>query len=152
MAYSEAVRFFDSLVRCETRLYNELSDRLRARHGVSLAQLEFLLFIRDHEAARVGDLAAAFAVGVGATSKGIDRLEAQGWVARRPNPANRRSSILSLTPAGHRLTGEGEATFTAELTALLSGALSASQIRALTGPLDILRARLEADGSGTPAG
>jgi MarR family transcriptional regulator, multiple antibiotic resistance protein MarR len=127
-------------------------DRLRARHGVSLAQLEFLLFIRDHEAARVGDLAAAFAVGVGATSKGIDRLEAQGWVARRPNPANRRSSILSLTRAGRRLTDEAEATFTAELTALLSGALSAQEIRALTGPLESLRERLESDGSGTPAG
>jgi len=34
-------------------------------------------------------LASAFAIGVGTTSKIADRLEKEGWMERRPNPANR---------------------------------------------------------------
>ncbi|MFE0116435.1 MarR family transcriptional regulator [Amycolatopsis sp. NPDC059019] len=30
---------------------------------------------------------------MGATSKGVDRLEKQGWAVRRPNPSDRRSSL-----------------------------------------------------------
>ncbi|NQE87935.1 winged helix DNA-binding protein [Nocardia terpenica] len=31
------------------------------------------------------------------------RLERKGWVARQPNPADRRSSLLALTDEGRRL-------------------------------------------------
>ena len=87
--------FFADLVRCETRLYNALNDCLRERHGIVTSQFEFLRHLRDHPGSRVADLAAEFAVGIGATSKGVDRLEKQGWVARQPNPSDRRSSLLS---------------------------------------------------------
>jgi DNA-binding MarR family transcriptional regulator len=33
----------------------------------------------------------------------VDRLERLGLVERRPNPADRRSRLLALTPAGRRL-------------------------------------------------
>src|SRR5947208_11404749 len=92
--------FFADLVRCETRLYNALNDRLRERHGIVTSQFESLRHLRDHPGARVADLAAEFAAGIGAVSKGTDRLERNGWVARRPNPADRRSSLLVLTEAG----------------------------------------------------
>ena len=65
-----------------------------------------------------------------ATSQGIERLGGQGWVTRRPNPADRRSSLLVLTDAG-RL-----------------GELITSPMRALSEP----RAALEHDGIGTPMG
>jgi hypothetical protein len=87
--------FFADLVRCETRLYNALNDRLRERHGIVTSQFEFLRFLRDHPGSRVADLAAEFAIGIGATSKGIDRLEKQAWVIRRTNPSDRRSSLLA---------------------------------------------------------
>ncbi|MEU8973311.1 MarR family transcriptional regulator [Streptomyces monashensis] len=41
----------------------------------------------------MADLAAEFAIGIGAMSKGIDRLEGHGRVARQPNPADRRSAF-----------------------------------------------------------
>jgi MarR family multiple antibiotic resistance transcriptional regulator len=64
--------FFDDLVRCETRLYNATGERLRADHGIVTSQFEFLRYLRDHPGARVVDLAAKFAAGIGSISKGAD--------------------------------------------------------------------------------
>src|SRR4051794_8734346 len=70
--------FFDDLVRCETRLYNAVGERLRAEHGLVTSQFEFLRYFRDHPGSRVADTATNFAAGIGAISKGVDRLEARG--------------------------------------------------------------------------
>jgi DNA-binding MarR family transcriptional regulator len=143
---------FADLVRSETRLYNALSDRLRERHGIVTSQYEFLSYLRDHPGCRVADLAAEFAIGVGATSKGIDRLEKQGWAARRPNPADRRSSLLALTDDGVRLVEEAQRTFTGALAELLGGALDGPEVSALARTLATLRSALERDQVGTPSG
>ena len=45
---------FDDLVRCETRLYNALNDRLRERHGIVTSQFEFLHYLRERPGARGG--------------------------------------------------------------------------------------------------
>lgn len=75
--------FFADLVRCETRLYNTLNDGLREAHGIVTSQFEFLRFLREHPGSRVADLAAEFAIGAGATSKGVDRLEKRGGSSAR---------------------------------------------------------------------
>ncbi len=143
---------FDDLVRCETRLYNALNDRLRERHGIVTSQFEFLHYLREHPGARVADLAAEFAIGIGATSKGIDRHEARGWVDRQPNPTDRRSSRLVLTAEGIRLVDAAEQTFTEYLCELLEAGLDASQIAAGASVLSLLRAALERDEVGLPSG
>ncbi|MFF3002105.1 MarR family winged helix-turn-helix transcriptional regulator [Kitasatospora sp. NPDC057940] len=144
--------FFADLVRCETRLYNALNDRLRERHGIVTSQFEFLRFLREHPGARVADLAAEFAIGAGATSKGVDRLEKQGWVARQANPADRRSSLLALTDDGSQLLDAAEATFTAGLSELVEGTLDQSTTAAAALALRRLRSALERDQVGTPTG
>lgn len=144
--------FFSDLVRCETRLYNALNDALRERHGIVTSQYEFLRYLRDHPAARVADVAVEFAIGIGATSKGIDRLERQGWVVRQPNPSDRRSSLLALTADGLHLVDAAEATFTARLAELLAGTLEASPLAAAAQALSTLRSGLERDQIGTPTG
>ncbi|MFJ9342233.1 MarR family winged helix-turn-helix transcriptional regulator [Streptomyces sp. NPDC101733] len=143
---------FADLVRCETRLYNALNDRLRERHGILTSQFEFLRHLRDHPDARVADLAAEFAIGIGATSKGVDRLERQGWVARRPNPSDRRSSLLALTDDGLRLVDATEATFIERLTELIAGGIKSSPVTAAARALSELRTSLERDQVGTPTG
>ncbi|UQU62100.1 MarR family transcriptional regulator [Couchioplanes caeruleus] len=144
--------FFDDLVRCETRLYNALNDRLRERHGIVTSQYEFLRHLRDHPRSRVGDLAGRFAIGVGATSKGVDRLESRGWVTREPNPADRRSSVLVLTDDGRHLADRAEQTVADGLRELVAVHLGASAVTAAARSLARLRAALEADQIGTPAG
>ena len=144
--------FFADLVRCETRLYNALNDRLRERHGIVTSQFEFLRFLREHPRARVADLAAEFAIGVGATSKGADRLEKQGWIVRQTNPADRRSSLLALTADGSQLLDAAETTFAAGLSELVEGTLDQSTTAAAAQALRQLRSALERDRIGTPTG
>ena len=148
----DSAEFFTSLVRCETRLYNAIGDRLRSDHGLAASQFEFLRFIRDHADARVADLATEFAIGVGATSKGVDRLEARGWVARRPNPANRHSSLLSLTDAGQQIVAQAEATFVREIAQHLALALTPGEIATIAKALSSLRSTLEDGRIGVPSG
>ncbi|GAA1960886.1 MarR family winged helix-turn-helix transcriptional regulator [Kitasatospora viridis] len=144
--------FFDHLVRTETRIYNALNDHLREHHAIVTSQFEFLDYLRRHPAARVADLAAEFAIGVGATSKGVDRLERQGWVARQPNPADRRSSLLVLTEEGERLVEAAGRSFDERLAELLGEALDGDQLAAGTELLGLLRAALERTQTGVPTG
>ncbi|MEU0335756.1 MarR family transcriptional regulator [Streptomyces sp. NPDC006193] len=144
--------FFADLVRCETRLYNALNDRLRERHGIVTSQFEFLRFLRDHPGSRVADLATEFAIGVGATSKSADRLEKQGWIARQTNPADRRSSLLTLTDGGSQLLEAAETTFAAGLNELIGGALDQSTTAAAAKALHHLRSALERNQVGIPTG
>ncbi|MFC5910603.1 MarR family winged helix-turn-helix transcriptional regulator [Streptacidiphilus monticola] len=144
--------FFSDLVRCETRLYNALNDRLRERHGIVTSQFEFLCYLRDHPGSRVADLAAHFAIGIGATSKGADRLERQGWAVRQPNPADRRSSLLVLTEQGSQLLEAAEKTFNQALAELIEGTLDPSATQAAAQAFATLRAALEHNQTGSPAG
>ncbi|SDH09841.1 DNA-binding transcriptional regulator, MarR family [Leifsonia sp. 98AMF] len=146
------IQLFDDLVRCETRLYNAISETLRREHGIATSQYEFLRYFRDHPGSRIADVATNFAAGIGAISKGVDRLEARGWVTRHPNPADGRSSLVSLTPAGAELVAEAESTFRERLAELVSPAMTPSDIDA-TGPvLARLRTALESSRVGLPVG
>jgi MarR family transcriptional regulator, multiple antibiotic resistance protein MarR len=144
--------FFDDLVRCETRLYNAVGERLRAEHGIVASQFELLRYVRVHPRSRVADIATNFAAGIGAISKGVDRLEARGWVARLPNPADGRSSLISLTTSGAALVAEAERTFHQHLGELLGPAIGADQVDAAGAVLAALRRALESSRVGVPAG
>ncbi|MFJ9041162.1 MarR family winged helix-turn-helix transcriptional regulator [Streptomyces sp. NPDC102406] len=143
---------FADLVRCETRLYNALNDRLRELHGIVTSQFEALRYLRDHPACRVADLAGEFAIGIGATSKTVDRLERQGWAVRQPNPSDRRSSLLALTDDGSRLVDAAEQTYNDAVAELIGGTLDRPSASAVAQALSKLRSALERDQIGTPTG
>jgi MarR family multiple antibiotic resistance transcriptional regulator len=143
---------FTDLVRAETRLYNAVEERVKAAAGVGAGHFELLRYVRDHPDTRVADLASAFAIGVGTTSKIVDRLEKQGWMARRPNPANRRSSLLALTPAGESVVSRAEPAWQAAIQEILGGAITPEELTALSLTLGALRSDLERRHLGLPAG
>jgi DNA-binding MarR family transcriptional regulator len=143
--------FFDDLVRCETRLYNAVGDRLSSEHGISTAQYELLRHLARHPRARVADLAAAFAAGVGAVSKMVDRLEGRDLVRRVPNPDDRRSSLIDLTAGGTALVADAGRSFDARLRELLA-VLDADEVDAVVGVLGTLRRSLEDGRVGIPVG
>jgi MarR family transcriptional regulator, multiple antibiotic resistance protein MarR len=145
-------RFFDDLVRTETRLYNALGEDLRREHGVTTTQFELLRYLRDHPDARVVDVATNFAAGIGAISKGVDRLEGRGLVARHANPADRRSSLVALTTAGSDLLAAAETTFGRRLDELVSSTLTGQQVDSIGTALAALRTALERNRTGLPVG
>lgn len=149
---TDLAQVFMDLVRYETRLYNALGERLRTEHGLTMGQYEFLRIIDGRDGCRVNDLAGEAAITVGATSKGVDRLEAAGWVVRRPNPSNRRSSLLELTPEGGDLLAAATPTFEDGLRSWLAGPLTAGSLEQLASSVALLRRALEDASAGTPAG
>jgi MarR family transcriptional regulator, multiple antibiotic resistance protein MarR len=143
---------FTDLVRVETRLYNAVAERVKAEAGVGAGHFELLRYVRDHPDARVADLASAFAIGVGTTSKIVDRLENEGWLERRPNPANRRSSLLALTPAGESVVSRAEPAWQAAIHEILGGTVTSDELMSLSLVLDALRSDLERRNLGLPTG
>jgi len=149
---TDLTQVFADLVRYETRLYNVLSERLRAEHGLSMGQYEFLRIIGGRAGCRVQDIADEVAITVGATSKAVDRIEAAGWVSRRPNPENRRSSLIELTPEGRRLLKAATPTFDDGLRRWLAGPLTGRSLDQLAAGLAALRQTVEEAEVGTPTG
>lgn len=71
--------------------------------GLGRAHHRTMFYIRREPGIAVGDLAARAAVTGQALHKTLRDLIGQGLVLSKPNPKNRRSRQLSLTPAGRRL-------------------------------------------------
>ena len=141
---------FDDLVRFETILWGEIDGRLQEQCGVGLASLNGMLVIDATPLCRVQDIARAVAITVGGASQAVDRLESAGLCARRANPADRRSSIVELTPEGTGLLRIAVPVFDRELDRLLAVPLPGSALSHLADALSTLR-RHAATQADTPA-
>ena len=131
------------LVRVETRLYNATDARLKNAGGLALPQLEVLSVIRDVPGCRVLDVSRTISITVGAASKGVDRLQEQGWCQRSLDPADRRSSVLSLTAEGSAAVERATPVFEAATRESLGGLLSEPDLDRLAHILRTLRAELD---------
>jgi DNA-binding MarR family transcriptional regulator len=94
---------FSELVRLEIELWNAVESRLQSDFGLPLTHFEPMSVIDRHGTCRVYDIASELVLTTGGTSKLVDRIEANGYCRRLPNPADRRSSLLELTSEGRRL-------------------------------------------------
>ncbi len=140
MPVGAGMDFFDILVRYETELWNHLDRRLAEAGAISLAQLEALRVIHRRTDCRVQEVSRDLAITVGAASKLVDRLERAGLAERRPNPSDRRSTLLRLTADGTAALGRADAIAGAALAEHLDGA--DADIRLITATLAGLRTRL----------
>lgn len=148
---SESEQIFSDLIRYETRLYNALDERLRARHKLAASQYEVLRLIGRGQARTVGDLAHEVAITVGAASKSVDRLEAAGWVLRSPNPSNRRSSLLHLTDLGAQMLEQVTPTVEQTLHMLIVEPLTDRSLQQFATTLNRLRQAIDEANLGQPA-
>jgi DNA-binding MarR family transcriptional regulator len=96
--------------------------------------------IISRQRCRVQDIAEELSITIGGTSKLVDRIEAAGHCRRRPNPADRRSSLIELTPAGRRLLAKATEAFDDELQARLGAAVSERSLQQFSTTLAKLRA------------
>jgi DNA-binding MarR family transcriptional regulator len=105
-------------------------------HELSLTQLRLLAILRDREPAML-DLARHLSLSKSSVTGLIDRAERRGLVERTSAPRDGRGVHVRLTPAGRRLTKQGEAQAHRVLSGLLD-ALPASdqaELAALAGTL-----------------
>jgi MarR family transcriptional regulator, organic hydroperoxide resistance regulator len=138
---------FNDLVRFETQLWNAVDARLRSELDLPLAHFEPMAVIGRTPGCRVYDIAAELGITTGGVSKLVDRIEASGYCGRLPNPGDRRSSLLELTPAGRRMLGQAAAVFDQELHRQLGAVLP----EAALGQFAATLARLRAAGQRDPA-
>lgn len=92
-----------------------------------------------YERCRVYDIATDLRITTGGTSKLVDRIEAGGYCRRLPNPADRRSSLLELTPEGERILESAGAAFDEELQRWLGSAVPERTLRQFAATLARVR-------------
>jgi MarR family transcriptional regulator, organic hydroperoxide resistance regulator len=130
---------FNELIRFEIELWNAIDTRLKSEFNLPLTHFEPMSVMDRLPNCRVYDIANELGITTGGTSKLVDRIEANGYCRRLPNPDDRRSSLLELTPAGRRLFAEAGAAFDDELHRRLGAAVPERTLRQFAATLSRLR-------------
>lgn len=122
-------------------LYLRTAHRIRRRSapsydrfGLTEAQARALRVISRYDRPRMADLAQALEVVPRSITSMVDTLEAAGFVAREPDPTDRRATIVVLTSAGTemlRQVGRMKAEAAEQLFAKLSSSEQAELRRLL---------------------
>jgi MarR family transcriptional regulator, organic hydroperoxide resistance regulator len=136
---SDLRQLFSDLIRFEIELWNAVDARLKGEFELPLTHFEPMSVIDRLPGCRVYDIASELSITTGGASKLVDRIEAGGYCRRLPNPADRRSSLLELTPEGRRLLAEAGAAFDEELQRWLGTAVPERTLRQFAGTLTRLR-------------
>jgi MarR family transcriptional regulator, organic hydroperoxide resistance regulator len=136
---SDVRHMFLELGLASARLSSAVDSCLRRELGLPLVLFQPMSVIAGRRDCRVHDLAEELAISSGGASKLTDRLEARGYCRRLPNPGDRRSAVLELTPAGASHLAAGEHVVEAELQRMLGQRLSAAEVTRLIAVLRELR-------------
>jgi MarR family transcriptional regulator, organic hydroperoxide resistance regulator len=133
-------QLFNEIIRFEIELWNAVEARLKAEFNLPLTHFEPMSVMARLGPCRVYDIASELGITTGGTSKLIDRIEASGHCRRRPNPADRRSSLLELTSAGRQLFADAGTAFDDELERRLGAPLPQRTMQQFAATLGRLRA------------
>lgn len=88
---------------------------------VTLPQLRVLVLLASRGSATMGAVARGLGVHPSNTTRTCDRLVGSGLLRRRDDPADRRTLVLELTPAGRRLVDGVDARRRDTIAELLAG-------------------------------
>jgi DNA-binding MarR family transcriptional regulator len=144
------IQWLSYLIRLEIALWDRINTRLKQAHNLPLSFFEALYFIEHSRdgSLRVGDLARALRITVGATSKLVDRIEAAGLIRRELDADDRRASRLGLTDAGKRKLGDASMTYEGEMATVLDATLGMDEQQRLH---DLVTRLLAASNNGGPS-
>lgn len=126
----DPTRNFGFLLHEVTRLMRRNLGRRMSDLGLTQAQWRALAYLRRCEGLHQNALADALEVRPITLTRLIDRLQAAGWVERRPDPADRRASRLYLTEAAQPILAEMDIRATQTRTEVMAG-LSAAERKQL---------------------
>lgn len=118
-------------------------QRLGAALGLSFGEFLLLNAVAGGEAKSQGDLAACVGVGDAGVSRMVSRLVGRGLVVSRPDPDNRRRSLLALTEEGERRREAASALLERRFGERMRGVASESDRAAFEQVLNALLAAME---------
>jgi DNA-binding MarR family transcriptional regulator len=98
------LRLWLRLITCTTVIEREVRRRLRESFGVTFPRFDLMAQLDKAPAGMtLGELSGRMMVTNGNVTGLVERLVAQGLVARRTSPDDRRAQIVSLTADGRRV-------------------------------------------------
>jgi DNA-binding MarR family transcriptional regulator len=139
LAMVDLTTVFDDLVRFQIELWNQVDARLRENLGIALGQFEGMRAIATRDGCRVYDVADELVITIGGASKLVDRIQANGFCDRQSNPDDRRSSLLTLTPAGEQMLAKAGRAVDDELQQRLGDRMPSADLDRLASTLSMLR-------------
>ncbi|MFB7633605.1 MarR family winged helix-turn-helix transcriptional regulator [Streptomyces sp. NPDC056149] len=78
-----------------------------------------LTLLDRHGEMRMSQLAELLAIDMSVTSRHVAHVAERGWIERKPDPADKRSRLLRLTPKGRELLAELSERYTQTLARYL---------------------------------
>ncbi|MFD7237673.1 MarR family winged helix-turn-helix transcriptional regulator [Streptomyces syringium] len=88
-------------------------------HDCSPASAIVLTLLHRYGEMRMSKLAELLAIDMSVTSRHVSYAAERGWIDRQPDPADKRSRLLRLLPAGEALLEEVSARYTQALATCL---------------------------------
>jgi len=85
------------------RLLRKRFEQRSRTSGLTRAQWQVLAYLSLHEGIHQNKLADLIEIMPITLARLLDKMEARGFIERRPNPADRRAWLLYLTPKAHPL-------------------------------------------------
>ena len=139
---------FGFIVNEVGRLYGRQFDQLsRVELGLSRAQCRLIGQVAYNETGRAptqAELAQNLDLTPMAVATLVDRMEAAGWISRRPSETDRRANAIALQPRAEAAMDKAIAVSDRVQDAALAG-FSAAERKQLVAMLQRVRANLQAD-------
>lgn len=102
----EQVRHFGFILKDVQRLWVRLFEQRLPQLGMTFTQSKVLVFLSRNEGTTQAKLAEASDTEPMTLVRVLDRMERDGWIERRPDPADRRAHRLYLLPASNAVLAE----------------------------------------------
>lgn len=93
----DRVRNFGFLIKTLERLYRKRFEALAQERSLTLPQCKALFYLARNEGSSQKRLAEQADIEPMTLVRILDRMEADGWIERRPDPADRRARSLYVT-------------------------------------------------------
>ena len=142
--FSEFVVLLRGLKEINAEAIEGTGERIEVAGSAVLSRLELL------GPTRLTDLAAALGLDPSSVSRQVAAVERSGWVAKEPDPDDRRASRLLLTPAGQDVVRRLRSA-RAEILARRTPGWTDAEVDALAAHLHRLNDDLEASRTGALA-
>ena len=143
----EALRLWLRLLSCTMRIENQISARLRREFATTLPRFDLMAQLAHvPDGLTMSDLSQRLMVTGGNVTGVTDTLEREGLVERIPQPGDRRSRVVRLTPDGQATFARMAAVHAGWVEELLGG-LAEPERQQLYQLLGTLKHGLEATGS-----
>ena len=136
------------------RLYGRQFDQLsREELGLSRAQCRLISQVAYSEGGHAptqAEIAQNLDLTPMAVATLVDRMEAAGWISRRPSATDRRANAIELKPRAQEALGKAMGVSDRVQDAALAG-FSAAERRQLVAMLQRVRVNLQADAAASGA-